>query len=225
MTGVFSSIVFCACLAWQSPARRMSAATACIWAAQSAGALQENIRRNEERLRQLNLPALASEVSPAAAGGAPSERGIKAKRQKKVVEKLPKKRTRADGLDDEMTRFAGGVLWESKGVIEVGAQAREAVRLSSAGVQAPQEREPIGAPRRRLPSAPQHGLPIAPQCNLWIVLRLEWMSFSTTASIAGASAFRTEFQVEFNLVPSPRPHAKLMCREHGHVPLLCGLLT
>lgn len=109
---------------------------------------QANIKRNEARLRELNLHTLAADIAPAPTPAA--ARGISNKRQKKEKPAPgPRRSTRASGLDEEGARFLGGVLWESRGNIEVAAAVapRAGVPVAQKAAEpAAAVRRPAGAP-------------------------------------------------------------------------------
>jgi hypothetical protein len=74
--------------------------------------MQDRIRRNEERLRQLNLPALAQDLSPDTAPAKPAaERRV---RKRQTAPTAPRRATRSSGIGEELAQYAGGLGADDK---------------------------------------------------------------------------------------------------------------
>jgi hypothetical protein len=90
--------------------------------------IQEQIRRNQERLKSLNLPSLASEVARQNRKADPQRetKGPKLPRQPKTPVIPSKRSLRSAGLDVEGAKFAAGLAddcnWDA--VVSTAARTR-----------------------------------------------------------------------------------------------------
>jgi hypothetical protein len=118
---------------------------------QGDAAVQENIRKNEERMQLLNLSGLANQLDTTVAKAKPNKaRGVGAALRKSApaAPAGPRRATRASGLDTDLAQYAGGVASEARGGKITLAHAGSGLRAHAskhAEAAEPPRREALGA--------------------------------------------------------------------------------